>query len=118
MALRIPNPKKSPAWAKRALGGSQAVCAGPGATAAPDRGTSSPVSPKTPRSASPRPGSLAWAVERGWQLGTNYETGVPLVYAWKASGERTPLLPAGPIPTEATWYGPALRAAVEMEASR
>lgn len=117
MALRIPNPKKSPAWAKHALGGAQAGRAGSGATEAPDRDTS-PVSPKTPRSALPRPGSLAWAVVTGWQLGTNYETGGPLVYAWKASGERTAMFPPGPIDTEATWYGPALRAAVEMEASR
>lgn len=118
MALRIPNPKKSPAWAKRALGGSRAVCAGSGATEAPDRGTSSPVSPKTPRSALPRPGSLAWAVVTGWQLGTNYETGAPLVYAWKPSGERTAMFPPGPVATEATWYGPALKKAVEMEGER
>lgn len=112
MALHIPNPKKSPAWAKRALGSPQAYQDGPGATEAPDRGTS-PVSPKEP--CTPRPGSLPWATKNRWQLGTNYETGAPLVYAWKPSGEHTGYFPAGPIATEATWYGPALKKAVEME---
>lgn len=71
--------------------------------------------PATAPSSGPRPGSLRWATEHKWQLATHYEGSMPLVYAWKASGERTAMFPPGPITTEETWYRPALQAAVEME---
>lgn len=71
----------------------------------------------SPVRSSPRPGTLAWATERGWQLGTHNDGGALLVYAWKPSGKRTLYYPAGPDTTEATHYRLALDAAVALDAA-
>jgi hypothetical protein len=104
------DPKKSPAWAKKARAG-QASEDAPVALSAPPGQAKIPARAKSPMS---RPGTLSWAVLTGWQLGTHQEEGALLVYAWKPTGERTAYLPCGPDTTEATFYRAALDAAVEM----
>jgi hypothetical protein len=122
MALHI-NPKKSPAWAKKATSQNalEGHSAGPGSSkgegavsfvaslrSAPER----PARKREGKGGTPTPGSLRWAIERNWHLSTN---GKNEVRAWRSTGEHTGWYPAAPEGTEATHYGPALRAAVEME---